>query len=193
MATKKVQVFKVGSNELVLEFNSVKECAAYFNLDSNYISNNLSGKYKTIKNKQYYCKAVEEIYHSDNIAILTNRIPRAIDVYGDGYYISTYDSVKLAANATGVKPSVIYQWCIGRRKKPVRGYTFRYNLKRQQKNRLIPVDLYDVETDELYMSFNDIKECADFLGLSPQNIRANLRGEIKTVKARSFYCKRRKI
>ena len=52
-----------------------------------------------------------------------------------------------------------------------------------------PVDLYDVETNELYKSFSDIKECADFLGLTPQTIRQNLRGDIKTVKVRSFYCK----
>lgn len=31
----------------------------------------------------------------------------------------------------------------------------------------VPVDLYDVETNELYKSFGDIEECADFLGLTP--------------------------
>ena len=34
-----------------MEFNSVKECAKYFGVDSSYISHNISGKYKTIKNK----------------------------------------------------------------------------------------------------------------------------------------------
>jgi len=64
-----------------MEFNSVKKCAAYFNLDSSYISYNLSGKYKTIKKKQYYCKAVEKIYYNPNITTTNiGRNPRVVDV-----------------------------------------------------------------------------------------------------------------
>lgn len=189
MATKKVQVFRVGTDELVMEFNSVKECAAYFNLDSSYISYNLSGKYKTIKKKQYYCKTVDKVYHTDNTTMVCNRTPKVIDVFEDGELVDTFDNVNLAANATGVNPWSIYQYCNGYRKKPVRGYTFQYNEQRKLENSKVPVDLYDVETDELFQSFSDIKECADFLGLTPQTIRANLRGETKTVKVGSFYCK----
>lgn len=189
MATKKVQVFRVGTDELVMEFNSVKECAAYFNLDSSYISYNLSGKYKTIKKKQYYCKAVDKVYHTDNTTMVCTRTPKVIDVFEDGELVDTFDNVNLAANATGVNPWSIYQYCNGYRKKPVRGYTFQYNEQRKLENSKVPVDLYDVETDELFQSFSDIKECADFLGLTPQTIRANLRGETKTVKVGSFYCK----
>ena len=189
-AEKRVQVFKVGTDELVMEFNSVKECAAYFNLDSSYISYNLSGKYKTIKKKQYYCRAVEKIYYNPNANTAnTGRNPRAVDVFEDGELVGTYDSVTLASNATGVTPASIGQYCRGERKKPIKGYTFRYNQQRQLEIKRVPVDLYDVETNELYKSFSDIQECADFLGLTPQTIRANLRGDTKTVKVNSFYCK----
>lgn len=189
-AEKKVQVFQVGTDELVMEFNSVKECAAYFNLNISYISNNLSGKYKTIKKKQYYCKAVDKIYYNPNTATAnTGRHSRAVDVYMDNELVGTYDNVILAANATGVTPASIGQYCRGERKKPIKGYTFRYNQQRQLEIKRVPVDLYDVETNEIYKSFSDIQECADFLGLTPQTIRANLRGDTKTVKVRSFYCK----
>lgn len=187
---KRVQVFKVGTDELVMEFNSVKECATYFGVDSSYISYNISGKYKTIKKKQYYCRAVEKLYYNPNIDTAhTGRNPRVIDVFKDDELIGTYDSVKLAANATGINPYSIYQYCRGERKKPIKGYTFYYNQQRYMEIMRVPVDLYDVETNELYKSFSDIKECADFLGLSPQTIRANLRGDTKTVKVKSFYCK----
>lgn len=188
-ANKRVQVFRVGTDELVMEFNSVKECANYFGVDSSYISHNISGKYKTIKNKQYYCRTVEKVYYTDNTESYSTHTPKAIDVFEDGILVDTYDSVKLAANDTGVNPNAIYQYCCGQRKKPIRGYTFRYNNKRWLENKRTPVDLYDADTNELYKSFNDIKECADFLGLTPQTIRANLRGETKTVKVKSFYCK----
>lgn len=189
-AEKRVQVFKVGTDELVMEFNSVKECATYFGVDSSYISYNISGKYKTIKKKQYYCRAVEKFYYNPNTDTAhTGRKSRAVDVYMDNELIGTYDSVILAANATGATPEAIYQYCNGYRKKPIKGYTFRYNQQRQLEIKRVPVDLYDVETNELYKSFSDIKECADFLGLTPQTIRANLRGDTKTVKVKSFYCK----
>lgn len=188
-ANKRVQVFDADTDELVMEFESVKACAAYFGVDNSYISNNIRGKSQTIKNKRYYCRAVNKVYHTDTTANLGNKVPRAIDVYEDGELRDTFDNVKLAANATGVNPFSIYQYCRGERKKPIRGFTFQYNHKRQQDNKQIPVDLYDTDTNELYNSFNDIKECADFLGLTPQTIRANLRGETKTVKVRSFYCK----
>ena len=189
MANKRVQVYDADTDEMLMEFESVKACAAYFGVDSSYISNNIRGKSKTIKNKQYYCRAVEKVYHTTVTANLGNKTPRAIDVLEDGFLVDTYDNVKLAANATGVNPFTIYKWCRGEYKKPVKGYTFRYNQKRQQQNKQIPVDLYDVESNELFKSFNDIKECADFLGLTPQTIRANLRGDTKTVKVRSFYYK----
>lgn len=189
-AEKRVQVFRVGTDELVMEFNSVKECAAYFNVKSSYISHNISGKYKTIKQKQYYCRAVEKVYYNPNVNTASStRSAKAVDVFEDGELIDTYDSVMLAANATGATPEAIYQYCSGDRKKPIKGYTFRYNQQRQMENKRVPVDLYDVETNELFKSFEDIKECADFLGLTPQTIRANLRGDSKTVKVRSFYCK----
>ena len=188
-ATKRVQVYDADTDELVMEFESVKACAAYFGVDSSYISYNIHGKFKTIKKRQYYCKAVEKVYHTDNTANLGTKIPRAIDVYEDEELIDTYDNVKLAANATGVNPFSIYQYCRGERKKPIRGFTFKYNLSKQQENKQIPIDLYDTDTNELYKSFNSIKECADFLGLTPQTIRGNLRGDTKTVKVGSFYCK----
>ena len=116
-AEKRVQVFKVGTDELVMEFNSVKECAAYFGVDSSYISYNISGKYKTIKKKQYYCRAIEKLYYNPNTDTAhTGRKPRAVDVYMDNELIGTYDSVKLAANATGINPYSIYQYCRGGRK-----------------------------------------------------------------------------
>lgn len=188
-ANKRVQVFKVGTDELVMEFNSVKECAAYFGVDSSYISYNLSGRYKTIKKRQYYCKAVEKIYHTDSPYTDQYKRAKAVDVFKDGELLATYNNVKLAGNATGVSPAAISQYCSGYRKKPVRGYTFKYNLEQTTKNKLTPVDLYDAETNELYKSFKDIKECAAFLGMTVSTIRANLRGESKTVKVRSFYCK----
>lgn len=188
-AEKRVQVYDADTDEVVMEFESVKACATYFGVDSSYISNNIRGKTKTIKNRQYYCRAVDKVYHTNITANFGNKTPRAIDVFEDGDLLATYDNVKLAANATGVNPWSIYQYCTGARKKPIKGYTFRYNKERQMENKQIPVDLYDVESNELFMSFNDIKECADFLGLTPQTIRANLRGDTKTVKVRSFYCK----
>ena len=188
-ANKRVQVYDADTDEVVMEFESVKACAAYFGVDSSYIRNNIRGKTKTIKNKQYYCRAVDKVYHTSITANFGNKTPRAIDVFEDGDLLATYDNVKLAANATGVNPFSIYQYCRGERVKPIKGYTFQYNKERQLENKQIPVDLYDVESNELFMSFDDIKECADFLGLTPQTIRANLRGETQTVKVRSFYCK----
>lgn len=191
MPNKRVQVFKVGTDELVMEFNSVKECANYFGVASPYISHNISGRYKTIKNKQYYCRTVDKVYHTNITASFGRKVPKAIDVFQDGELINTYDNVKLAANATGVNPNAIYQYCSRHRVKPIKGYTFKYNAQRQLENKRVPVDLYDAETNELFQSFDDIKECADFLGLTPQTIRANLRGDNKTVKVHSFYCKKR--
>lgn len=188
-AEKKLKVFKVGTDELVMQFNSIKECAEYFGIHQSYISYHLSGRYKTIRKKQYYCKVVDKVYHTDNTTMQCNKAPRVIDVFEDGELIATYDNAYLAANATGVNPWSIYQYCRGYRKKPVKGYTFQYNKQRQLENSKVPVDLYDAETNELYQSFNDIKECAAFLGLKVGTIRANLRGDTKTVKVGSFYCK----
>lgn len=190
-ANKKVEVYDADTDELVMEFESLTECAKYFGVDLAYISNHIKGRTKTIKNKQYYCKAIERIYHTDNTEWKGNRPPKPIDVYEDNGLLATYDNVKLAANATGISPASIYQYCRGERKKPIRGYTFKYNLKRQLEIKKIPVDLYDVDTNEIYESFDDITECANFLGLTVQTIRANLRGDSRTVKCGSFYCKKR--
>lgn len=130
-AEKRVQVYDADTDEVVMEFESVKACAAYFGVDSSYISNNIRGKTKTIKNRQYYCKAVDKVYHTTVTANFGNKPPRAIDVFEDGDLLATYDNVKLAANATGVNPWSIYQYCTGARKKPIKGYTFRYNKERQ--------------------------------------------------------------
>lgn len=187
--TKRVQVYRVADDEPVMQFDSVKECAKYFGLDSSYISYNIHGKIKTIKNRQYYCRVIDTPYHTTNTATLGNKRAYPIDTYKDGEFIDTFDNVKLAANATGVAPHNIYRHCRGEAIKPTKGYTFKYNKSEYSSRKKIPVDLYDTDTDELYKSFDDINECADFLGLSIQTIRGNLRGEQKTVKVGSFYCK----
>ena len=129
-ANKRVKVYDADTDDELMEFESVKACAAYFGLDSSYISNNIRGKTKTIKNRQYYCRAVDKVYHTNITANFGNKTPRAIDVFEDGDLLATYDNVKLAANATGVNPFSIYQYCTGARKKPIRGYTFSYNKQR---------------------------------------------------------------
>lgn len=189
MGCKRVQVYDALTDAPVMQFDSVKECAKHFGVDSAYISRNIHGGIKTICKKQYYCKAIEKVFYTDDTQYLGKRIPKAIDVYEDGELIATYDNVKLAGNATGVNPFSIYRYCRGDVKKPIRGYTFKYNTKRQQELQRTPVDLYDIDTGERYKKFDSVEECAAFLGLTPQTIRANLRGEIKTVKVRSFYCK----
>lgn len=188
-ATKRVQVYDAKTDKPLMQFDSVKECAQYFGVDSSYISYNIHGKFKTIKKRQYYCKLIDNIYHTDNTDMIGTHTPKAIDVFTDGVLVDTFDNVKLAANYTGVNPFTIYKWCRGEYKKPVKGYTFQYNSERQIANSKKPVDLYDVETNELFKSFESVKECADFLGLSICTINANLRGDTKTVKVGSFYCK----
>lgn len=191
MATKRVQVYDAKTDQPLMEFDSVKECAKYFNVDSSIISYNIHGKFKTIKKKQYYCRLIEQPYYTDDVANHSHKTPLAIDVYKDGELIDTYDNVKLAANATGVQPNNIYRHCRGQAIKPTLGYTFKYNRKRQMENSKRIIDLYDTETNELYQSFDSIKEVADFLGLHISTIRGNLRGATKTVKVHSFYCKYR--
>lgn len=111
-----------------MEFNSVKECAAYFGVDSSYISHHLNGNYKSIKQKQYYCKAVYKIYYNPNTTVKgRGRKYKPVDVFENYKKVGTYDSVILAANATGVSPATIRQCCNGLRKKPIRGYAFQYN------------------------------------------------------------------
>lgn len=74
-AEKRVQVYDADTDEVVMEFESVKACAAYFGVDSSYISNNIRGKTKTIKNRQYYCRAVDKVYHTTVTANFGNKTP----------------------------------------------------------------------------------------------------------------------
>ena len=50
-AEKRVKVYDADTDEELMEFESVKACATYFGVDSSYISNNIRGKTKTIKNR----------------------------------------------------------------------------------------------------------------------------------------------
>lgn len=74
---------------------------------------------------------MDKIYYNPNTTTAhTGRNPRVVDVFEDGELVGTYNSVVLAANATGATPEAIYQYCSGYRKKPIKGYTFRYNKQR---------------------------------------------------------------
>lgn len=191
MASRRVKLYDIQTDEVVREFESVKECAAYLGVQPSLISLNISGKTKSLQRK-YYCKPDDRIFYKQFKETNPTSVPKPIDVYRGDEFIGTYDDVKLAANATGVHPHTIYNVCRGNAKRTLSGYRFEYNLQRWSELKRVPVDLYDVETNELFKSFDDIKECADFLGLSPQTIRQNLRGDIKTVKNWSFYCKSKK-
>lgn len=191
MATKRVQVYDAKTNVPLMEFESIKECAKYFGVDSSYISYHLKGRTKTIKNKQYYCRVIEQPYYYADTTIYSNRTPFAVDVFKKGEFIGTYDTVKIAANATGVAPHNIYRHCRGEAMKPTKEYTFKYNKKRQMENRKIIIDVFDADNNELFQSFDSVEDVANFLGLSVSTIRGNLRGETKTVKVGSFYCKYR--
>lgn len=193
MAKRGVKLYDAKTDEFIREFESVKECAAYLGIDTAPISNNINGKRKTICRRKYYCKPIDDIpFYKEFKPTKPTGVPKPIDVYKDDELIATYDTVKEAANAVGIHPHTIYNSCRGDSKKNLKGYRFEYNLDRWEKLKKVPVDLYDVETNELFKSFDDIKECADFLGLEVQTIRQNLRGDIKTVKVRSFYCKSKK-
>lgn len=175
-----------------MEFESLKECAQYFKVDSSYISYHLKGRPKTLKRGQYYCRVIEQPYYNPDIEFGDNKHPYPIDIFKDGEFIGTYDNVKVAANISGVAPHTIYRHCRGQAIKPTRGYTFKYNKEKWIQNKKRRIDLFDAETNELYKSFDSAQDVANFLGLSLNTIRANLRGESKTIKVRSFYCKYRK-
>lgn len=186
---RKVQLYDAGTKELIQEFATVKECAAYLGIDSSQVSNNINGRYKTICKGKYCCKPVDSIYYKPIEGSKIGRIGKAVDVFYYGKLYGTFDSVKEAANETGIAPTRIYNRCRDYKIKDIKGYNFKYNRGRSKAKKLVPVDLYDADTNELFMSFKDISECANFLGLTVQTIRQNLRGDLKTVKVRSFYCK----
>lgn len=192
MPTKRVQVYDANTDQPLMQFDSVKECADYFGVDSSYLSYHFKGRTKTIKKKQYYCRIIEEHYYNPDTYSDSKKNPYPIDIFKDGELIGTYDNVKVAANISGVAPPTIYRHCRGQAIKPTRGYTFKYNKEKKMENKKRMIDLFDAETNELYKSFDSAQDVANFLGLSLNTIRANLRGESKTIKVRSFYCKYRK-
>lgn len=175
-----------------MEFESLKECAQYFKVDSSYISYHLKGRPKTLKRGQYYCRVIEQPYYNPDIECGDNKHPYPIDIFKDGEFIGTYDNAKIAANVSGVAPHTIYRHCRGQAIKPTRRYTFKYNKEKWIQNKKRRIDLFDAETNELYKSFDSAQDLANFLGLTLNTIRANLRGDSKTIKVRSFYCKYRK-
>lgn len=188
MPKRRVKLYDIKTDEVIKEFESVRECAAYLGVQPSSVSINISGGTKTLQ-KKYYCKPDDRPFYKEFKKTKPTAVPKPIDVYKGDSFIGTFDNVKEAANVIGLHPHTIYNICRGDTKNNLQGYRCEYNLKRLEELKKVPVDIYDVETNELYQSFDDILQCAEFLGLSPQNIRQNLRGDIKTVKNRSFYCK----